>query len=126
MLRSFNILISALILLVSQMAVADAQEIRIGMSLPLSGPAQKLARQYEFGARLALENHNTEAGNKASLYISDDGCGFDPSDIRPDRIGMGIMRERAESVGAVLEIDSQPGSGTQVKVTWPDMRGEAT
>jgi signal transduction histidine kinase len=38
---------------------------------------------------------------------------------------MGIMRERAESVGAVLEIDSQPGCGTRIKVTWPGTRGEA-
>ena len=62
-------------------------------------------------------------GGDVALDIRDDGCGFDPGDIRPDRIGMGVMRERAESVGAVLKIDSQPGRGTQVMVHWTDLRG---
>jgi signal transduction histidine kinase len=75
------------------------------------------------GASQATVDLHCRSGYVA-LNISDDGCGFDPGDIRPDRIGMGIMRERAESVGAVLEIDSQPGRGTRVLVNWLDMRGE--
>jgi len=58
------------------------------------------------------------------LCISDDGCGFDPDDVLPDRVGMGTMRERAENIGATLEIDSQPGHGTQVIVNWPKTEGE--
>jgi len=58
------------------------------------------------------------------LCISDNGCGFDPGDVLPDRVGMGTMRERAESIGATLEIDSQPGHGTQVIVNWPKTEGE--
>jgi nitrate/nitrite-specific signal transduction histidine kinase len=36
-------------------------------------------------------------------------------------MGLGIMQERAESIGAVLEIASQPEKGTQIKVVWDDM-----
>jgi signal transduction histidine kinase len=54
------------------------------------------------------------------LYISDDGCGFDPSSISPDHLGVSIMHERARTIGATLKIESQPGHGTQVEVTWPD------
>jgi len=32
--------------------------------------------------------------------------------------GLDIMRERAEEIGAVLEIERRSGSGTQVAVTW--------
>ena len=54
----------------------------------------------------------------AVLGISDDGDGFDPADVLPDRFGLGIMRERAEGIGAILEVESQPGQGTSISVNW--------
>ncbi len=48
------------------------------------------------------------------LRISDDGRGFDPSCVPPNRLGLGIMREHAQAIGARLEIRSKPGSGTQI------------
>jgi nitrate/nitrite-specific signal transduction histidine kinase len=40
-------------------------------------------------------------------------------------MGLGIMRERAEAVGAQLGIGSQTGRGTQVTVVWSgDESGE--
>lgn len=56
------------------------------------------------------------------LSISDDGCGFDPSSISLDHLGVSIMHERARSIGATLNIESQPGHGTRVEVTWPVRR----
>ena len=56
---------------------------------------------------------------KVELCICDDGRGFDPDDVPPERMGLGIMRERAEAVGAQLKIVSQPGQGTQLTVIWP-------
>ncbi len=53
------------------------------------------------------------------LSISDDGRGFDPKRVPPGHLGIGIMRERVEAIGATLEIISQPGHGTEVVVTWP-------
>jgi len=52
------------------------------------------------------------------LRVSDDGCGFDPHCVPPDRLGLDIMRERAQAVGAMLEIESKPGLGTQIVVVW--------
>jgi signal transduction histidine kinase len=56
---------------------------------------------------------------KVELNIRDDGRGFDPHDLRPKGMGLGIMRERAEAVGAQLAIDSQTGHGTRLTVVWP-------
>jgi nitrate/nitrite-specific signal transduction histidine kinase len=56
------------------------------------------------------------------LHVSDDGRGFDPSSISPDHLGLGIMRERAQAIGATLEIESRPGHGTQVMVVWKGVR----
>jgi signal transduction histidine kinase len=52
------------------------------------------------------------------LSIRDDGRGFDTTQIAHDRLGLGIMQERAQAIGAILTIESQPGQGTQVTALW--------
>jgi PAS domain S-box-containing protein len=52
------------------------------------------------------------------LETRDNGLGFDLSTVKPTSLGMRIMRERAESIGADLRISSSPGSGTCVELTW--------
>jgi signal transduction histidine kinase len=66
-----------------------------------------------------------EAG-QAVLSIHDDGRGFDVDSISPGHFGVGIMRERAASIGAELEIESEPGSGTEVSVVWTNDEGQTT
>ena len=57
-------------------------------------------------------------GARATLSISDDGVGFDPSGVVRDAAGGLIdMRERANTIGADLLVSSQPGAGTTVSVT---------
>lgn len=60
-------------------------------------------------------------GESIRLVIVDDGSGFDLVAITPDHLGLKIMCERAESVGAHCSIYSQPGEGTQISVTWPSL-----
>jgi signal transduction histidine kinase len=58
----------------------------------------------------------------ASLRLSviDTGVGFDPSARRQSgKLGMTSMRERAESAGGTLRIESVPGQGTSVRVEFP-------
>ncbi len=57
-------------------------------------------------------------GRELTLTITDDGHGFDPALARAGSLGLGIMRERAEAVGAQLSVTSAPGHGTTVAVTW--------
>ncbi len=73
---------------------------------------QKHARATQASIRLGSQN------GKTSLSILDDGVGFDKRKISPDHFGLGIMEERAQSVGARLEIESEVGLGTRVSVTW--------
>ncbi len=52
------------------------------------------------------------------LTISDNGTGFDPAAMsRTDfpRFGLATMRERAESVGGTLTIESERAKGTQIR-----------
>jgi ligand-binding sensor domain-containing protein/signal transduction histidine kinase len=59
-------------------------------------------------------------GRMVKLRIRDDGCGFDLGEVLPDHMGLGIMHERAQAIGATLEIESEPGLGTQVVVIWKE------
>lgn len=52
------------------------------------------------------------------LVISDDGKGFNPSDVDSTQmLGLKGMGERATSVGSVFEVSSQPEAGTIIRLT---------
>jgi len=65
-----------------------------------------------------------DRGGAVELRVSDDGRGFDPQSVPPESLGLGIMRERAEAIGAALNVDSEVGHGTQVVVVWKGTGGE--
>ncbi|HWA94383.1 MAG TPA: two-component regulator propeller domain-containing protein [Terracidiphilus sp.] len=55
-----------------------------------------------------------------ALEVRDDGRGFDRDKgegTRPGHYGMTGMRERAETIGGRLEVTSEPGAGTTVRLT---------
>jgi two-component system nitrate/nitrite sensor histidine kinase NarX len=52
------------------------------------------------------------------LAVRDDGVGFDSVDGTEGTMGLSIMRERAEMIGAGLSVASSPGAGTAVALTW--------
>ncbi len=66
-------------------------------------------------ARVVLLRHDYQY----HLTITDNGRGFDTSQVAPASMGLEIMRERAQAIGGALTIHSQPGQGTEVKMIWP-------
>ncbi|WP_273439787.1 histidine kinase [Sedimenticola selenatireducens] len=66
------------------------------------------------------------ADGEYRLLVEDDGVGFD--NVRPhgnpgEHIGLSIMEERARRVGAELKIESEPGEGTRVELTYNPGQG---
>jgi two-component system nitrate/nitrite sensor histidine kinase NarX len=59
-------------------------------------------------------------GAAIELSIRDDGQGFDPERTASGHYGLSMMQERAEAVGAVLSITSQPGHGTELTIRWEE------
>jgi signal transduction histidine kinase len=58
-------------------------------------------------------------GTAIELRIRDDGKGFDPEQATSSgHYGLGMMRERAEAVGALLTVTSQPRHGTELVMHW--------
>ena len=69
-------------------------------------------------AEVLLEN-----GDGFTMTVRDDGRGFDPesrAESEPGQhIGLSVMHERAEKIGAEISIRSRPGSGTEVRLHIP-------
>jgi len=63
---------------------------------------------------LVLRDH---AHGGLYLEVSDDGDGFEPEG--PRGLGLVVMRERAQTAGGTLTIESAPGAGTRVRLHLP-------
>lgn len=58
-------------------------------------------------------------GEMVALNVRDDGQGFEPNrDPGADHFGLRIIQERAEQIGAKVELSSQVGHGTEVNMLW--------
>ncbi|MFC7548887.1 sensor histidine kinase [Plantactinospora sp. GCM10030261] len=68
----------------------------------------------------AVEISLSRAANAVVVEVADDGPGFDPSGVPTHRYG---LREsvygRLAAVGGAALVDSSPGHGTRVRLTWP-------
>jgi len=96
------------------------EELQVGLYRIAQEALNNVAKHA--GASEASVSLHCEPG-RVTLRIRDDGRGLDSDDTLPDQLGMGIMRERAESIGARLEIASQLGHGTEVAVDWRETNG---
>ena len=118
--------------LLKQLTEALIGRARIDIQLICSGE-RKLPAEVQVGLyRIAQESLNnivkharaTQAvvtlytSDTVRLTIADNGVGFDPGMVKPDHIGLRIMRERAESIGADFKVASQSGEGTQISIIW--------
>lgn len=59
---------------------------------------------------------------QAQITIKDDGCGFNADQTYVNNFshfGLKIMQDRAEEIGASLQVQSKPGQGTTVKIQTP-------
>lgn len=73
-------------------------------------------------ARTARILLRCEGGETYSLLVEDDGVGVgsgDGSGTRPgERVGLDIMHERASRLGGSLRIESEPGEGTRIELSF--------
>jgi NarL family two-component system sensor histidine kinase YdfH len=60
-----------------------------------------------------------ETETQLYLEIRDDGDGFDPEAVEAGHYGLLGMRERARLAGGILDVSSEKGQGTAIKVWLP-------
>lgn len=119
--------------LIKQLCEAFIGRSRLPIVLNIEGDCQLPPEVQVAFYRIAQESLNNvfkyarATRVNVSLFISstmvrfevcDNGVGFDMSTSKPTSLGMRIMRERAEAIGADFQINSTLGSGTCVEVTW--------
>jgi two-component system nitrate/nitrite sensor histidine kinase NarX len=121
--------------LLDALCTAFTSRTQIPVALTVTGPDRLQPDVQEMLYRIAQEALNNISKHAAAsaarvaltcgeeevvLIIADDGRGFELTDRTAASVGMGMgsMRERAAKIGAVLRIESQPGSGTTVTVVW--------
>lgn len=123
--------------LIKQLTEAVAGRARVPVQLSIEGHREN-HRQLPADAQLAFYRIVQEALNnivrhahatkaevrvtftekRLELEVGDNGQGFDPALVQAEHLGLGIMRERAEAVGATLTVCSTPGKGTRIKMHW--------
>lgn len=121
--------------LLRQMGEALTSHAHLSIELTIDGAAQPPPDVKIVLYRIAQESLNNIAKHACAtqvwvtlhtapdqflLSICDDGQGFDPGAISEEHMGVRIMAERAAGVGAYLHIDSAPGRGARVSVSWPN------
>jgi PAS domain S-box-containing protein len=130
-LRPESLEIEGLVAALDKQVAATAARYGIEVTADLSEePEMDLAQKeifYRIGQE-ALHNvvkhaHATKAtvrfgaeNGSYVLEIGDNGVGFDTSQSFPGHMGLVSMSERAGSIGAELEVESQPGEGTAIKL----------
>jgi two-component system nitrate/nitrite sensor histidine kinase NarX len=125
--------------LLTQLADAFIGRVRVPVSLVIQGDCElthEVKIVFYRVAQEALNNIAKHSGarqvdvrlecqpGQMNLFIKDDGLGFDPDSITSEHLGIAIMRERANSIGASLKIESQPGQGTTAELDWRSARKE--
>ena len=61
----------------------------------------------------------TADGTGLQVTVDDDGVGFDPSLVAPQRMGLAVsVRERMQRVGGRADVVTATGSGTTVRLVW--------
>ncbi len=67
-----------------------------------------------------------QAHDARRVLIEDDGIGMSLTSGETDNhFGLSIMQERAGSIGATLQLESEPGDGTRIILTLPIMQDKA-
>ena len=116
------------------------EHYRMRVTLDISGPQHRLPESLELTLFRVVQEALNNVGKHAQaslvritvdlemadavvVTIRDDGKGFDPAlldrAVQYGHLGLRQMRERVERVNGTFSIQSQPGAGTEIRVTLP-------
>ncbi len=122
-------LVSALTQIVQPLAPPDRVNIEVaikGSPVRLPGPIEMnllrigqeaVANAVKHGKATQVAIELRYAPTSACLQVSDNGQGFAASEgSRAGHFGLLDMRERAQSMGSELKVQSEPGRGTRISV----------
>ena len=101
-------------------AVGAQQPLPVAIEAGLYRVAQEaLANIVSHAHATGADLHLLVTLETIQLTIQDNGCGFAPEAVTPNRYGLTGMNERVRLLGGQLEIQSAPGAGAKVVVIVP-------
>lgn len=131
--------------LLKQLAEATGGRSRIPVEVTIGGECGALPRPVHNAlyriAQEALNNVSKHSGacraqvrlqcrgQGIELEVEDNGIGFDPNAVSGEHLGLDIMRERAQEIGADWKVASNQSAGcggvggTRVSVSWKGSQG---
>jgi signal transduction histidine kinase/ligand-binding sensor domain-containing protein len=106
---------------VSCEADENARDLSRGAALALFRIVQEaLGNAVKHGAAKHINVRLQRSSSVVSLEVTDDGIGFDRSQLAAaGGLGLITMRERASQLDGTFDVDSAPGRGTTIKVVIP-------
>jgi signal transduction histidine kinase len=91
-------------------------EIKIAIYRIAQETFNNIAKHSE-ATQVMVELHSDS--NLVKLTVQDDGRGFDKNIVAEYKLGIQIISERAHEINAKLDLNSSPGKGTKVSISWP-------
>ena len=76
-------------------------------------------RRHARAQHVRVELNKREDGS-VSLFVQDDGCGFDLTSSTENHFGLEGIRQRTLFLGGTADIQSKPGAGTTIHVQFSD------
>lgn len=102
---------------IDEHAESRLDPVQMADVLQIIREASSNALRHGSASRITIRLH--ENGDRLALLIQDNGIGFDPAAAPSGGHGLANFHARAGSLGAELRVDSQPGSGTRISLTFP-------
>ncbi len=117
--------------LIDSVAERAGFKTKVNIDTPLPYLAPNIEQVFYRIAQETLENTTRHANaymvtvdlheedSKLTMHIQDDGRGFNVNEVHGEgHFGLKGMHERALTIGAELTVESQPGRGTSVRLSW--------
>jgi PAS domain S-box-containing protein len=99
--------------------IDDFEEPNADVKIALYRIAQEALNnvvKHSLATRVNINVKNVRDGIR--LEVEDNGRGFNLHEVAPSSLGLGIMRERADDIGAHLTVESVPGEYTRIAALW--------
>jgi signal transduction histidine kinase len=97
-------------------AAAHFGDERAEVLFRMTEEALRNVERHAAASKVRVALRSTDSA-QLELLIEDDGVGFDTAVSRPGHFGLIGLREQAQLIGAAFAIDSEPDSGTTLRLT---------
>jgi len=103
---------------VEVVATGDDPEVDESLQALIQAAGEAITNAAKHSGASAVSVYAEAAEGRVEVWVSDQGTGFDPATVAPDRRGIAeSIIARLRRVGGRAEVTSEPGEGTEVRLS---------